>query len=74
MNTLVRKTHAHPFNLEKIREIFVMSSTIADDAESVLEDSMAFSSKFLHGLNSSLEDARKGKVRKINSLRDVLHQ
>lgn len=72
MNTLAGKTHDNPFNLEKIREIFVMSSIIADDAESVLEDNMAFSPKFLHGLNASLEDARKGKVKKINSLRDVL--
>lgn len=72
MNTMTRKIQGNSLDLEKIREIFAMSSRIADDTESVLEDSMAFSSNFMRGLNKSLDDAKKGKVKKINSLRDIL--
>lgn len=72
MNTLTQKTQGVTLDLEKVREIFAMSSRIADDAESVLEDNMAFSPKFLQGLNASLEDSRKGEIKKIGSLREIL--
>lgn len=72
MNTMTRKIQGNSLDLEKIREIFAMSSRIADDTEAVLEDNMAFSADFMQGLNKSLDDAKKGKVKKINSLRDIL--
>lgn len=72
MNTMIHKIQGATLDLEKVREIFTMSSRIADDTESVLEDNMAFSSGFMRSLNKSLDDARKGKIKKINSLRDIL--
>jgi hypothetical protein len=72
MNTMSHKAQGATLNLEKVREIFTMSSRIADDTESVLEDNIAFSSDFMRGLNKSLGDARKGKIKKISSLRDIL--
>lgn len=72
MNTTTRKIQGTTLDLEKIREIFTMSSRIADDTESVLEDNMAFSLNFMQSLNKSLDDAQKGKIKKINSLRDIL--
>lgn len=72
MNTMIHKIQGATLDLEKVREIFTMSSRIADDTESVLEDNMAFSSGFMRSLNKSLDDARKGEIKKINSLRDIL--
>lgn len=72
MNTTVPKIRKSVLDLEKIREIFAMSSRIADDTEAVLEDNTAFSASFLRELNKSLDDARKGKIKKINSLSDLV--
>ena len=72
VNTLTYKIPKPVVSIEKIREIFAMSSRIADDAESVLEDNRAFSSDFQRGLNASLSDARKGKVRKVASLGKIV--
>lgn len=72
MNTMTRKIQGNFIDLKKVREIFAMSSRIADDTESVLEDNTAFSVDFMRSLNKSLDDAKRGKVKKINSLRDIL--
>ena len=56
------KSQQLTLNLKEVQLLFDLSSNILDKTE-----------EFLDGLNQSLEDESKGKVEKINSLKELMN-
>lgn len=72
MSTIFNKTKlfSTPVDISprELRRLFKLSLEIADIAEDILELQGAYKKEFLHGLEKSLKEVKKGKVRKIESL------
>lgn len=66
------KTKFSPTSLSisprELYRLFELSSEIADIAEDILELQGAYKKEFSRGLDKSLKEAKKSKVRKIESL------
>ena len=56
---------------DKVRQLFALSSSLADYTEDILESQGDYADEFISGLNQSLKEAEEGKLRQINSLRDL---
>ena len=57
---------------EQARDLFRLSTALADSLEEVLEAGGAFQPEFLRGVKKSLQEARTGRVKRVTSLLDVL--
>lgn len=55
----------------RIKELFVLSTRLADLSEEMLEDQGNYSDKFIAGLKKSQLEAKKGKLAQVNSLNDL---
>ena len=51
--------------------LFVKVTDLADALEEMMENHAAYSPEFLSGLKLSLKQAKQGKLKKINSLREL---
>lgn len=71
MNQLALKSrHASlvPFQMSDITHLFRLGTELVDLAENMLESNSSYSKVFLEGLNTSLKEEQKGKLKKIESL------
>ena len=55
-----------------VKNLFDISSKIADATESFLEDNGLWSADFIRGIKQSVKDYKKGAVREISSLRELV--
>ena len=72
--TPVTQTRPHntiTLNLDEVRRLFRLSAELADVTEDILEQQGAYSEEFLSGLSRSLQEAREGNLRTVNSLADL---
>ena len=56
----------------QIRKLFDLSNYLSDLTEELLEENTHYSQEFIKGLKKSEKDLRKGKIRKVKSLHDLL--
>ena len=59
-------------NSRDVKNLFDISSKIADAAEHFLEDNELWSADFARGIRQSVRDYKRGAVREISSLRELV--
>ncbi|MEK7496579.1 MAG: hypothetical protein AAB657_01600 [Patescibacteria group bacterium] len=65
-------TNVETVGLSKLRQIFSLTSALADLTEEILEEQGDYQSSFRQGLQKSINQARSGKVRKLQLLSDLV--
>jgi hypothetical protein len=59
-------------SLENVQRLFETSNALADLAEDILESQGLYSKEFLESLKQAERDVRDGRIRKINSLDELI--
>lgn len=67
-----KKRRPVTLDIDEVHKLYVLSSRIADAAEDVLEQEQAYSPAFLAALARSERDVVEGRVRQIDSLRNLM--
>ena len=58
--------------MDEVHKLYELSTRIADATEDVLEQDGAYSPAFLSALDCAKRDVAEGKVKRIDSLRDLM--
>ena len=66
-------TNTLQLNLEpkEAYKLFKKATDFADALEEIMENHGSYSKEFLKGINLSVKQSRAGKLKKINSLREL---
>ena len=68
------KTNTNSLNLKttEAQRLFMLSSQMADFSEEILENRGVYNDEFIKGLTQSVDQVKKGKTFKIDSLAELV--
>jgi hypothetical protein len=68
----VKKNRTVSLDMSEVHKLYELSTRIADATEDVLEQESAYSPAFLATLARAKRDVAEGRVKRIDSLRDLM--
>jgi hypothetical protein len=69
--TKLKQSNAVNLKPQELNRLFQISSELSDFIEDILEEQGQYSDDFIASLERSIKQAQQGRVRVLNSLRDL---